>query len=145
MPTGIKSHRTQPKSAKKPGRNPQRTIPLNTARWQKLRAAVLAQQPLCAHCSEAGILRLATDVDHADNDPANNDPANLQPLCHACHSRKTARERGGRVGYGCDANGMPLDPAHPWNRNRHEPTAVDRPSSLTHATAKQTAQKIGNP
>lgn len=41
---------------------------------------------------------------------------NLVGLCHECHSRKTARDHGKRVAYGCDAQGMPTDPAHPWNR-----------------------------
>ena len=41
---------------------------------------------------------------------------NLQPLCASCHSVKTARDNGKNVSMGCDINGMPLDPTHPWNR-----------------------------
>jgi hypothetical protein len=55
-------------------------------------------------------------VDHRDGNPANNDLVNLQPLCHECHSRKTAAEHGKRVAWGCDADGIPLDPAHPWRQ-----------------------------
>ena len=41
----------------------------------------------------------ATDVDHivARADGGTDDRSNLQPLCHACHSRKTVRENGGRA------------------------------------------------
>lgn len=44
----------------------------------------------------------------------------LASYCPACHSAKTARgtEAGGarsnKPRKGCDANGNPLDPAHPW-------------------------------
>ncbi|WP_080420665.1 HNH endonuclease [Burkholderia ubonensis] len=93
-----------------------RTIPLNSAAWQRLRASVLADEPLCRKCSKQGRIVPATDVDHHDGNPGNNDRENLVPLCHSCHSRKTAADHGKRVRYGCDANGMPLDPHHPWNR-----------------------------
>ncbi|WP_081451511.1 HNH endonuclease signature motif containing protein [Achromobacter piechaudii] len=96
--------------------DPRRTIPLNSATWQRLRASVLAGEPLCRDCSKRGSVEPATDVDHHDGDPSNNDMDNLVGLCHSCHSRKTARDHGARVGYGCDAHGMPMDPAHPWNR-----------------------------
>ncbi len=86
--------------------DPRRVIPLNSYRWQRLRAAVLARDPLCRDCQQP-----ATDVDHDDGNPGNNDPANLVPRCHGCHSRKTMAS-----GYGCDVDGNPLDPAHPWNK-----------------------------
>jgi 5-methylcytosine-specific restriction protein A len=67
-----------------------------TARWRRLRADVLADAPLCVACLEAGRLTPATDVDHVHRhagDPAAFwSRANLQPLCHACHSSKTATE-----------------------------------------------------
>lgn len=59
-------------------------------RWSKFRK----KHPVCASCG-----RLATEVDHII--PFNRDRSkiydleNLQPLCHECHSRKTARENGG--------------------------------------------------
>lgn len=41
----------------------------------------------------------ATDVDHIDGNPRNNAPANLRPLCHSCHSRRTATDQSfGRGG-----------------------------------------------
>lgn len=94
-----------------------RTIPLNSARWQRLRAAVLAREPLCRDCKQP-----ATDVDHDDGNPGNNAPHNLAPRCHACHSHKTGRERAGKAAVmGCDVNGWPLDAAHPWNQAKKSP------------------------
>jgi len=125
------------KRARPTGRDadPRRTIPLNTSRWQRMRAAVLAEQPLCVDCLMRGHVTPATDVDHDDGDPGNNARSNLVSRCHSCHSTKTMRERNGSTTHGCDVDGMPLDPAHPWNRNRQQPTATDRAppvaSSLT--------------
>ena len=48
--------------------DPRRTIPLQSARWQKLRAYVLARDPLCRDCGA-----IATDLDHHDGNPGNND------------------------------------------------------------------------
>ena len=90
-----------------------RTLALNGKAWYQLRARVLIAEPLCRMCAPA-CLRPATDVDHIDNDPTNNSWDNLQPLCHECHSRKTASDQGKRVSMGCDVDGLPLDPNHPW-------------------------------
>lgn len=63
-------------------------------RWRKFRKQYLRLHPVCAVCG-----RLATEVDHII--PFKGDLSkvfeldNLQPLCHECHSRKTAREDGG--------------------------------------------------
>jgi hypothetical protein len=46
------------------------------------------------------------------------------------------RERGGSAPvHGCDANGTPLDPDHAWNKNRQQPTALDRARSLADTAA----------
>lgn len=63
-------------------------------RWQKIRAMVLADEPLCRECAKHGIVKAATDVHHIDGNVANMDRSNLEPLCHECHSRKTAVENG---------------------------------------------------
>ena len=103
--------------------DPRRTIPLQTARWQKLRAYVLARDPLCRDCGA-----IATDVDHHDGNPGNNAPDNLVPRCHSCHSTKTMHERHGTV-RGCDVNGWPTDPRHPWNEKSPETDAA-RPAAI---------------
>lgn len=66
------------------------------ARWRKLRRIVLAESPICNHCGAP-----AVDVDHIIplSRGGTHDRENLQPLCHACHSRKTVLEDGG-LGYG---------------------------------------------
>ncbi|MGE0363355.1 MAG: HNH endonuclease [Vicinamibacterales bacterium] len=67
-----------------------------TARWLRLRARVLAEEPFCPECAAAGRpVTDTTDVDHTT--PHRGNPAlfwdrrNLRALCHACHSRKTQR------------------------------------------------------
>ena len=105
------------KPANRTGRDadPHRTLRLNGSAWQKLRASVLAGEPLCRHCTARGLTVPATDVDHM-NGADDNRLESLQPLCHECHSRKTARDQGKSVAYGCDASGTPADPLHYWNR-----------------------------
>lgn len=93
-----------------------RTLALNGAAWRKLRAAVLAEQPLCEHCEARGVITPALEVDHIDNDPTNNDRKNLASLCRPCHSRKTQADMGKIIYMGCDVNGMPLDPKHAWSQ-----------------------------
>lgn len=68
-------------------------------RWQNLRKSFLREHPLCVECAKKGLTTVATDVDHIV--PHKGDQSlmwdwdNLQPLCHSCHSKKTAREDGG--------------------------------------------------
>lgn len=67
----------------------------HTARWQRLRALVLMEEPLCRDCQAQGQVTASTDVDHITPHRGDAgrfwDSANLQGLCHACHSRKTQR------------------------------------------------------
>lgn len=98
--------------------DPRRTLKLNTAAWQRLRAMVIAEEPLCRHCSARGLIVTASDVDHRDGNPGNNDRDNLVSLCHSCHSIKTAADHGKRVNLGCDENGWPVDESHHWKKSR---------------------------
>lgn len=97
--------------------DPRRTLPLNSAAWQRLRASVLAGEPLCRACIQRGVHEPATDVDHVSGDPSDNSMENLCPLCHRCHSIKTAMDKGKRVNLGCSLDGWPIDLSHHWNKS----------------------------
>lgn len=71
----------------------------NDPRWKARRADLLAREPYCRECLRENRLTLATDVDHLI--PHRGDErlffgGPLQPLCHAHHAAKTAREVNGR-------------------------------------------------
>ena len=91
-----------------------------TASWQRLRLEQLRCEPLCRYCGQMGLVVAATVVDHVRPHRGNRelafDPNNLQSLCKPCHDRfATLKDRGQAVP-GCDADGYPLDPNHPWGR-----------------------------
>ena len=98
--------------------------PYNTARWRKVRSLKLSAQPLCEACLPHRYT-IASHVDHvhaiSNGGPAFPGMDGLRALCPSCHSAKTARgpEAGAikttKPRRGCDANGNPIDPAHPWS------------------------------
>ncbi|MEZ1953708.1 HNH endonuclease [Pseudomonas asiatica] len=106
-----------------------RTVSLNSAAWKELRAQVLAEEPLCRWCLARGLYVPSTDVDHIKDSREDysddNRRENLTAMCRECHSLKTARDMGKRVHLGCDVNGMPIDPDHPWNREEKSPATAD--------------------
>lgn len=108
---------------------------LNTGskQWRAIRQMVLDREPLCRYCKARGIVTPATEVDHIHRDTSDNRLEALQPLCKSCHSEKTAAEAEGRLMKGCDVNGYPLDPRHPWNanENRHDPGRRSTPPQLS--------------
>lgn len=85
--------------------------------WRKRRARQLQLHPLCRMCLDVDARATpATVADHIF--PHRGDPVlfagPLQSLCASCHnSRKQALENGGVI-KGCDLQGIPLDPGHPW-------------------------------
>ena len=105
-----------------------------THAWQRYRKQYLADHPLCARCARYGRKAKSTSVDHIKPHHGDQklfwDPANHQALCNACHyGDKTEFEKTGRVIWsargvnkpsrankGCTADGLPIDPAHHWNR-----------------------------
>lgn len=96
--------------------------PYNTQRWQRLRRLKLRANPLCEYCP-GGKLTAADTVDHAQAIADGGAPfefANLRSCCSPCHGAKTARgpeagaARTTRPRKGCNSDGSPLDPAHPW-------------------------------
>lgn len=104
--------------------------PYNTTAWKRLRAAHLSLEPACRLCTALGRLTLVNTVDHvhpiSEGGPAFPSHHGLASYCTSCHSQKTAR--GAEAGAvrttraiqprkGCDADGNPLDPAHPWRKS----------------------------
>ena len=91
-------------------------------RWKAASKAFLKRNPLCCFHQARGELAMATLVDHKT--PHRGDRGlfwsqdNWAPLCKPCHdSVKQRIEKSGRV-TGCDVDGIPLDPAHPWAAER---------------------------
>lgn len=74
----------------------------HTSRWRKLRANIIANEPLCRECDRNGLTTLAQMVDHINPvstgvNEANQDylmwsADNLQPLCNRCHNKKSGQE-----------------------------------------------------
>lgn len=64
--------------------------------WQKVRAAVLAEEPLCRFCMAEARVTEATVVDHVETIEARPDlrlvRSNLRPLCKFHHDQRTGRE-----------------------------------------------------
>jgi len=60
------------------------------ARWRRIRAEVLATEPLCRVCGQP-----ATEVHHIQplRLGGSHDGSNLAPLCHSCHMRIEAQHR----------------------------------------------------
>ncbi|WP_260597826.1 HNH endonuclease [Sphingomonas endolithica] len=85
----------------------------------KMRAHLLATVILCEECTRHGRVTAGTIADHiiplAKN--GTSERSNYQLLCKPCSDAKSLADKGQTARpRGCDANGMPTDPAHPWNR-----------------------------
>jgi 5-methylcytosine-specific restriction protein A len=99
MPTAAKTHRSFfPKRKASGPRVRVFDYTSSNRRWRKLRASVLASEPLCRACRTMNRTTPATQVDHITPISAGGeayDRANLQSLCASCHSKKTTRQDGG--------------------------------------------------
>jgi hypothetical protein len=95
---------------------------LYTYRWQQASKGFLRQHPLCEcwECKRTERVRAATVVDH---DPPHRgdfdafwDRSRWVPMNKLCHdSFKQRLEKSGTIA-GASADGVPLDPRHPWNQ-----------------------------
>ena len=89
-------------------------------KWRRARAQFLALNPFCVICSTTSHPVRATDVDHiiakSPHDLAFWDVANWQPLCHACHSRKTATQDSAFANKGRTAKRFDAGPKVDGNR-----------------------------
>ena len=99
--------------------------------WKRLRLTILKRDGYICRCPDCngGEIRVrpATHVDHivskADWQRRHgslegvDDPSNLRAINKDCHERKSIVEKGQRIRFGCDVNGFPLDPDHPWSKS----------------------------
>lgn len=104
------------------------TIPTERIRGrelQRIRYRHLREHPLCVRCQKRGYIVVATQVDHIIPlcHGGVEDESNRQSLCDECHRIKTAEDMGWRPRLGCNADGTPKDPSHPWN-TKVEPHAA---------------------
>lgn len=83
--------------------------------WERLRARHLRDFP---SCSVRGCGRPAEHVDHVVPvrlaPHRRLDPLNLQSLCRVHHDLLTKAYDMNSIRGVCDAQGLPLDPSHPW-------------------------------
>lgn len=72
----------------------------SSSRWMRLRAAHLAEHPLCERCLADDVLTVATIVHHVEERlscPARAlDPSNLESLCPEHHNRHHKAAKGPR-------------------------------------------------
>ncbi|AYO80810.1 HNH endonuclease [Sphingobium yanoikuyae] len=74
---------------------------------------------MCERCDAKGLTVFATVVDHIQPLAlgGSDEDENTRNLCDDCHRDVTAEQFGHRAVGGCDADGLPIDPSHPWNRS----------------------------
>lgn len=68
--------------------------------WRKARTEYLAMHPHCRECTQLGVTRLATVVDHIIAHRGDQrlfwQRANWQPLCEPCHNSTKQRQERNR-------------------------------------------------
>lgn len=82
------------------------------SRWMKIRARILARDPICVRCAERDVVRESTIVDHIKPLEHGGTDAddNLRGLCVDCHDAVTREQFGlrpARTAFGAD--GLPID------------------------------------
>mgnify|MGYP007071604220 CR=1 FL=1 len=86
----------KPTRCKRPDLRPSANARGYDNRWQKARLSYLKRNPICVRCKDRGRAEAATVVDHITPHKGDArlfwDRSNWQPLCKACHDRKTASE-----------------------------------------------------
>ena len=110
-------------------------------KWERLRAAHLARQPLCAWCAKRGKAVRARVVHHRSRHLGDAerffDATGLESLCQACHNgpaqsqeriERDDEQRGHSTAIGID--GWPLDARDPRHPDYIE-AAASRAKSLT--------------
>lgn len=90
---------------KRPDSRPRR---LGGRAWYAMRRQVFAEQKgVCAMCGNLLIGQWALDHIQPHSRGGSDDRSNLQGLCHDCHDKKSARDRGHRVKQRIGVDGWP--------------------------------------
>ncbi len=78
---------------------------------QRLRARLLADNPLCVLCRKQGRVTPAIEIDHvvALTNGGTNDESNLQNLCAECHELKTLDDLGQKPRQSIGVDGWPTN------------------------------------
>jgi 5-methylcytosine-specific restriction enzyme A len=112
-------------------RSPGRKMAMSAA-WRRASKLFLCEpgNQVCGHCRAAPATMVDHRVPHKGDAGLFWDRANWVASCGPCNSSKAAQTEAGfgnpakppsafkRRIKGCDAQGYPLDPDHPWNRDR---------------------------
>jgi 5-methylcytosine-specific restriction protein A len=82
-----------------------------SARWRRIRASVLAENPLCQWCIEREIVEPATEVHHKE--PHRGDMTKFWSgpflaTCKSCHASRGQREDLGQTVLTFGADGWPV-------------------------------------
>jgi len=91
----------------------------NSKIWKALRDDQLMREPLCCFCLKLGIITAANTVNHIKPHRGDEalafDPENLESCCKPCHDIHGDAQDRGKTMAGCDGDGYPIDPDHPWS------------------------------
>ena len=94
----------------------------DSRRWRTASKLFLSREEniLCHYCLMSGRETPATVVHHITPHKGDYDlfwdESNWMGLCKECHDRIGQITDNGGLIPGCDADGNPVDPNHPWNR-----------------------------
>jgi len=96
-----------------------------TARWQRVRRKQLTEHPFCRMCLETGRPTKATVCDHVHRHGGDTQKfwaGPFQSLCAAHHDKYKQQQENRGYSTEIGADGLPLDPAHPFHEGRASPS-----------------------
>ncbi len=81
------------------------------SKWMKIRARILARDPICVRCIERDVVRESAIVDHITplEHGGTDDDDNLRGLCVDCHDEVTREQFGYRERKAFGPDGLPID------------------------------------
>jgi 5-methylcytosine-specific restriction protein A len=110
--------------------------------WKDLRAHQLQIEPLCRLCKQRGQITAAVVADHIVDHHGDWNAFRLGPLqslCEECHERKHNRLGPAlRASKAVDDDGLPIDPRHPFNRQRKDRGSIENHAPPSPASPRRT-------